>query len=109
MGLTDKTKLCGLIGLAMKAGKIVAGTDACLEDIRKRKVSLLLIACDSSDRTKIAFNQKAEEYQIAIYEVLSIEEMSKAIGKVNKAVIGIKDVGFSKKIKNIINGGEMIG
>lgn len=107
--MTDKVKLCGLLGLATKAGKIVVGTDACLEDIKKRKVKLMLIACDSSDRTKITFKQKAEEYKIAIYEVLSIEEISKAIGKVNKAVIGIKDIGFSKKIESIINGGEVIG
>lgn len=106
--MTDKTKICGLIGIATKAGKIVAGTDACLEDIKKGKVSLLLIASDSSDRTKLTFKEKAEEYNIPIFEALSIEEMSKAIGKVNKAVIGIKDTGFSNKMKSIINGGEAI-
>ncbi len=109
MGLINNTKLCGLIGIATKAGKIVSGTDACLEEIKKGKVSLVLLASDSSDRTKNTFKQEAERSHIAAYEVLSIEEMSKAMGKINKAVIGIKDVGFSKKMIEIINGGEKIG
>lgn len=109
MILINNAKLCGLIGLATKAGKIVAGTDACLEEMKKGKVNLIIIASDSSDRTKANFEKEAEKYHIAIYEVLSIEEMSKAMGKVNKAVIGIKDVGFSNKITSIINGGEEIG
>lgn len=107
--MENDAKLCGLIGLATKAGRIVSGTDACLEAMQKEKVNLVLIAQDSSNRTKTTFKQEAQKYNIAIYEVLSIEKMSKAMGKVNKAVIGIKDVGFSNKMKNIINGGGMIG
>ncbi len=105
----NNTKLCGLIGIATKAGKIVAGTDACLEDIKKGKVSLVIVASDASERTKTTFYKETQKYNIKIYELLSIEEISKAIGKVNKAVIGMKDVGFSKKIISIIDGGENIG
>ena len=107
--MENDAKLCGLIGLATKAGRIVSGTDACLETIQKGKVNLILIACDCSERTKSTFYKEAGKYNIAIYEVLSIEEISKAIGKPNKAVIGIKDVGFSNKVISIINGGEAIG
>lgn len=109
MRLDNNTKLCGLIGLATKAGRITFGTDACLEEIRKGKVNLILIAKDASDRTKFTFQQEAQKNHIAIYEILSIENLSKAIGKANKAVIGIKDIGFSKKMISIINGGEQIG
>ena len=35
--------------------------------------------------------------------------MSHAIGKNNKAVIGIKDLSFANEIEKIINGGEAIG
>ena len=95
--MENHTKLCGLIGLATKAGKIVAGTDACLEEMRKGKVSLVMVAEDASSRTKETFQKEAEKCHIAIYEILSIEKISKAIGKVNKAVIGIKDKRFFKK------------
>ena len=53
--------------------------------------------------------QVAKDFNIPIYTVLPIEEMSKAMGKQNKAVVGIKDAGFSNKIINMINGGEYIG
>ena len=45
-------KIGGLIGLATKAGKIAAGTEACLEAIEKRNAKLILIATDASERTK---------------------------------------------------------
>ena len=109
MVLENHDKLCGLIGLATKAGRITYGTDACLEDIKKGKVKLIIVAKDASDRTKITFQKETEKYGIWMYEGLSIEQISKAIGKLNKAVVGVKDIGFSNKMISIINGGEMIG
>lgn len=41
----------GLIGLATRAGKIVFGTDACLEQIIKRNAKLVIVAKDASERT----------------------------------------------------------
>lgn len=102
-------KLCGLLGLAMKAGKIVFGTEACITDINKKKVKLLLIAKDAAERTKTNFRNICEENNIPIYEILQIEDISRAIGKDNKAVIGIKDINFSKAMLEMINGGEIIG
>ena len=37
--------------------------------------------------------------------MLEIEQISKAIGKSNKAVIGIKEKGLAEAIRKIINGG----
>ena len=44
-----------------------------------------------------------------MFEYLKIEDISKSIGKNNKAVIGIRDTNFSREIKKIIDGGEAIG
>ena len=38
-----------------------------------------------------------------------IEELSKTIGKNNKAVIGIKDINFANSIQKKYNGGDIIG
>lgn len=102
-------KLCGLLGLATRAGKIVFGTEACIADINKKKIKLLIIATDAAERTKTNFKRICEENKIPVYEILQIENLSKAIGKDNKAVVGIKDVNFSNAILKIINGGEVIG
>ena len=38
-----------------------------------------------------------------------IEVLSKAIGKSNKAILGIEDINLSNEIQKIYNGGEIIG
>ena len=107
--MVNYQKVYGLIGLATKAGKLTAGTEACLEEIEKKTIKLILIATDASDRTKKIFHDKCEEKKIPIYELTTMEELSRVIGKNNKVVIGIKDKGFGAAIHNMINGGDMIG
>ena len=104
-----KNKICGLLGLATRAGKTVFGTEACRQALEKDKVKLMIIATDAAERTKMNFNSICNSKNIPILEYLSIDELSKAIGKNNKAIIGIKDANFSKEIIKIINGGEAIG
>ena len=55
------------------------------------------------------FKNICNEKNVPIFEILNIEEISNAIGQSNKAIIGIKDINFSKEIIKIINGGEAIG
>ena len=43
----------GLIGLATRAGKIVFGTDACLEQIIKKNAKLVIVAKDASELSLI--------------------------------------------------------
>ena len=107
--MINKVRLCGLIGLAMRAGKISFGTDSCLEQIEKKKVKLVFIANDASERTKKIFKEKCKEQQIETCVELSIQDLSKAIGKENKAIIAIRDLNFANAMKKIINGGEIIG
>ena len=98
-----------MIGLARKAGKVVLGTDACSEAIKKKKVKLIIISKGAADRTKRMFKSLCEQSEIAIYEVLETDEISSAVGKDNKVVLGINDKNFSEAITKIINGGEVIG
>ena len=99
----------GLIGLSARAGKIAFGMDACIEQILKKNVKLVIVAIDSSERTKRKITDICKENKVASYSILTIQELSKCIGKNNKAVIGIKDNNISKEIIKIINGGEIIG
>lgn len=107
--MANKERLSGLLGLATRAGKIVFGTEACISSIEKNKVKLLIIAEDAADRTKSNFKNICKKRGIPIKEKMKIEELSKAIGKQNKAVIGITDVNFSNEMLKIISGGEIIG
>ena len=50
-----------------------------------------------------------KKYDISIIISGKIEELSKAIGKSNKAILGIEDINLSREIQKINNGGDVIG
>lgn len=105
----NNKKIFGLIGLAAKARKIAFGADSVESEIKKKKLHLIIIAHDASNRTKDKFKKLSEIYEIPIIITATIEELSKAIGKSNKAILGIEDLNLSKEIQKINNGGEVIG
>lgn len=102
-------KILGLIGLAARARNVAFGADSVETEIKKRKVSLIIVANDSSERTKDKFKKLGETYNIPYIIIENIETLSKAIGKDNKAILGIKDLNLSNEILKINNGGEVIG
>ncbi len=107
--MKENKKILGLIGLAARARKVCFGTDSVEEQIKKKKVYVVIVATDSSQRTKEKFKKICEKYEVPIIINEQIETLSKAIGKSNKAIIGIEEENLSKEIQKINNGGENIG
>lgn len=105
----NNQKILGLIGLTAKARKICFGADSVEEQIKKKKVYLVIIAIDASDRTKEKFKKISDEYNIPIIIEGEIDNLSRAIGKSNKAVLGIEELNLAKEILKINNGGEVVG
>ena len=105
----NQNKALGLIGISAKAGKVAFGTEQVAEGIEKNKIKLIIIAEDASDRTKENFTNLAKIHNIKLVIYQTIEDLSKAIGKQNKAVIAIKDKNLGEEIYKIICGGEAIG
>ena len=97
------------MGIATKAGKVAFGTEAVIELIEKKKAKLVVIAEDASDKSKENITYLCNKNQIPIAVFGTIETISKAIGKPNKAVISIKDKNLGEEIYKIICGGEAIG
>ena len=102
-------KTLGLLGISAKAGKIIAGSEIVIENIKKKKVKLVILAKDSSEKTKKNIKLLCEQNNIKTVEYGNIEENSKAIGKVNKAIIGIIDEKLAIVILEKISGGENFG
>lgn len=107
--MINNQKLFGLLGLCMKSGGIAFGTTVCEELIQKNKLKLVIVAEDASDRTKRNFNFLCNKNKIKFLEFGKIEEISKSIGKKNKAVFGIKNESLANQIYKTINGGDVIG
>lgn len=103
-----QTKVCGLLGLATKAGKIAFGMQAVEESIERQTTKLVIIAEDTSEGTSKKIKKMCEEKNVKYIFFGSIEENSRAIGKYNKAIIAIKDKNFAEAILKIISGGDTI-
>lgn len=101
-------KVYGLLGLCARAGKIVSGMDAVCDDIHRNKIKMVIIAKDASEKTMNNIKFIAEKKKVPVLVLGTIEENSKAIGKENRAIIGIKDKNISDGIKKIC-GGEVFG
>ena len=99
-----------MLGISAKAGKIVCGTDATIDDIERHKVKLVIVAENASDKTKKNMKYVCDKNKVPILEFGDIDEISKTIGKTNKAIIGIKSKSLSEAIEKLIkdNGGELI-
>lgn len=107
--MEKNNKIYGLLGLARRAGKISFGTESAKETIEKKKAKLVIIAEDSSNRTKNNFKMLCEKLSVQVRIIGKIEDLSQSIGQVNKAVLVIKDENFAKEILKRIDGGEIIG
>ena len=107
--MIDKEKILGLIGLSMKAGKITFGTEAVEEAIERKKIRLIIVTEDAADRTIEKFKKLAEDNKISFAKFGEKDSLSKAIGKENKVVIGVKDKNLASQIFERIYGGGTIG
>ena len=79
--------------------------DACLDDIKKHKIKLVILATDTSGKSKENVKYVCTNNTVTVIEFSTIEELSKIIGKNNRAIIGIKDKNFSDGIIKKYNRG----
>lgn len=91
-------KVYSLLGLCMKAGKLVSGEFSVEKGIKDGSVSLVIIASDASDNTKKKFNDMSSFRNIKLITIGDKVSLGNAIGKEIRASIGICDEGFSKSI-----------
>lgn len=98
-------KLDGIIGIAVKAGKVAFGSEASVDYARNRKAKLVIIAKDASDRTKKLVNNKCNSFKVPVFEYQSIEHISRITGKRIVSVISVSDKGLAEAMLKIYGGG----
>lgn len=96
-------KVGSLLGLAQRAGKIVSGEDTVQREVAKGKVYLLIVAADSSENTKKQAEKWSIHHQVPIRYCFDRGYLGNAIGKEWRAIIGVKDRGFSKELQRYID------
>lgn len=103
LAMENKTKILNLLGLAMRAGKLVTGEELTLKDIRANKAKFVFVAQDASENTRKKIKDKSSYYNVPVSELFSQFELSQAIGR-PRMVIGVTDAGFATKIKELLKG-----
>jgi len=91
-------RAASLLSICQKAGKLVSGEVACEKMLQAGKAKLVIICNDASERTKNKFINKAFYYKVACRVCFEKEELSRCIGKNNRAIIAITDDGFAKAL-----------
>lgn len=86
-------KIASLLGLAYRAKRVSLGEDV-LDAFKKRKLELVLIAKDASEKTKARYLRKCAYYRIPWNNELDSSLLAQALGKVNVKVLAINDRGF---------------
>lgn len=104
--MTAKQRVLNLIGLAMRAGEIITGTELVVESIQKTNIELVFVGSDASENTIKKVTDKAKYYDIPYATNLTSAELSQAIGKQRK-VIGIRDEGFAKSMNDMLKDSVM--
>lgn len=101
--MKPKQKALGLMGLGMRAGQVVSGEEGVLAAIKAEKTKLVIIAEDASDGTKKKFTDKSNYRDIPFRVAFQKETLGHAIGKKTRAVVGVTDPNFAKKILELID------
>ncbi len=103
----EMEKALRLVGIAKKAGKLIAGTDMAQSAARAKKKSVCLLLCsaEASPSTLKKISNTAEYYQIPLCTVeVGKEELALRVGKRDGelSVVAITDSGIASAIVGML-------
>ena len=101
MSSVGMERICGMLGLAMRAGKLIIGTDMICRAMPRREVALTVLSKSASSGTRKKLSFKCEFYGIELIEVdIDTEELGRLLGKTyTPAAVAVCDSGIAEQIK----------
>ena len=101
----NNQRLYGMLGLAMRAGKVIVGTEQVCIGLAKKKIHLVLVSSEASEGTKKKIRFKCEFYKVHSLEVnICTEELGRLLGKTyGPAAVAIADENFANAILPLIS------
>jgi ribosomal protein L7Ae-like RNA K-turn-binding protein len=95
-------KIHSYLGLSMRAGKLISGDEKVLKAIRSGEAKLIVLAEDASPNSSKKFTDKCSSYRVPLIQCCSRSELGDSIGRDNRVVAAITDVGFAKMIQKAL-------
>ena len=96
--------LLGLLGLATRAGALVAGTEAVRSEVRDGKVECVLLASDAAAGQRSKLIPLLEARGIRHYTGFSRAELGRAMGRAPTSAVGVKNAGFARRVQELAAG-----
>lgn len=95
--MMDKT--LNNLGLCQRARGLITGEEMVINALQAGTVFYVFLASDAAPNAKKKITDKAKTYEVEVDESYSSDELSHAIGKENRMVVGIINKGFLKILK----------
>jgi ribosomal protein L7Ae-like RNA K-turn-binding protein len=92
----------GLIGLAARAGAVVAGTQEVREAARGDRLRLVLVATDASQNTRDKLKSVVAAPGIDVVEVFDRDTLGRAAGKAPLSALGVMNESFAKPLRTLL-------
>lgn len=90
-----------LLGLAMRARKLITGEELTVNAIRSKQAKLVLLAEDASPNTVKKITDKCTTYSVPWLVTADRYALGKAIGKDARVVVAVCDEQFAHKLQHL--------
>lgn len=91
-------KACGMLGLAMRAGKVASGEFAAEKAVKEYRAFLVIVASEASQNTQKKFRNMCQYYKVPYLVFGTKEELGRIIGKEYRASLAVCDKNFAEVI-----------
>ena len=102
MAFTREQRITNLLSMAQRARRIVSGSFAVEQAMKKKQAVYLLIATDAADESKNTYKKLADKYKVPYAEGLDRERLGTCLGKEYRAAAALTDAGFAEKLRHLM-------
>ena len=103
MKKNDAESFWRLLGLAVRARKVISGSDAVERAIRQKKGFLLILACDMAQSGREKLTNIADKNGIEVIIKGDRYQLGKWTGKDERVTALVVDKGFADRLKDLDN------
>lgn len=101
--MNPQQSFLSMLGLARRAGKLAFGYDAVLDLVRGHQATLLVLACDLSERSRSRFLEQVGARDVTcLYPPFTMEQIQLAIGR-RTGILALTDSGFAKQLSALFD------
>jgi ribosomal protein L7Ae-like RNA K-turn-binding protein len=99
-------RILNMLGLIVKANKLVNGEERTLEATRNNNAKVIFLASDAGRSTAKRVSDKARYYNVPLIDKYNKNELSAATGSENRVVLAVTDKGFANKCIDLLEKGK---